>query len=205
MERGKVHVSKMSGKLANIKAINTNNLSNDFCRRMAKNPNTMCAHCYANRNLKGYRKACVPAFEHNSKMLSRPLGDNIPKFKSGEKVRFNGYGELVNEIHLHNIINIARLNPDTFFALWSKRKDLIRQYFDVPGRVKPKNLNIIYSSPILNKRYRVPKYHDKVFTVYDKNTIEEKCININCGAKDCNSCNICYSKNRVSYVNEKLK
>jgi hypothetical protein len=44
-----------------------------------------------------------------------------------------------------------------------------------------------------------------VFTVYDKKHIEENQISINCGARNCFSCGLCYEKNGISIINEELK
>ena len=46
---------------------------------------------------------------------------------------------------------------------------------------------------------------DHVFTVYDKNTIKENNIDINCGGKDCLGCQQCYHKGTEFYIREKLK
>jgi hypothetical protein len=46
---------------------------------------------------------------------------------------------------------------------------------------------------------------DKVFTVYDPAYIEAESIEINCGARNCFDCGLCYEKNGVEVINEKLK
>ena len=66
----RVKVSEMSGKLAGVPAINSNTLTNPFCQAMQKCEGCVCAHCYSQSMLEGYRRNCAPAFEHNSKLLS---------------------------------------------------------------------------------------------------------------------------------------
>ena len=43
--------------------------------------------------------------------------------------RFHSHGELINETHLINLVNIALHNPHCNFALWTKRFDIISKYF----------------------------------------------------------------------------
>ena len=53
-------------------------------------------------------------------------------------------------------------NKHCNFALWSKRNDIIKKYFD--NNVKPDNLILIYSNSKLNKPMnKPPKYFDKTF------------------------------------------
>ena len=117
---------------------------------------------------------------------------------------------LMNTTQVINYVHIAEANPKTQFALWTKNPQLI-----VDAKVKiPENLNIIISSLFLNKAWdslRIKRYEDvlgtpiKNFTVYDKSYIKSNNVNINCGAKSCMSCQLCYTKNNEKHINEKLK
>ena len=68
---------------------------------------------------------------------------------------------------------------------------------------------IVVSSPMLNKRIELDRekfwFVDHVFTVYDKDYIEANNVNVNCGARSCLGCQLCYHKDTEFYVNEKLK
>ena len=64
-----IKISKMSGKLAGLLAINTNTVTNPFCMSMAKT-DTVCGKCYSHKMLSSYRKGCQKAFQHNSDALS---------------------------------------------------------------------------------------------------------------------------------------
>jgi len=113
--------------------------------------------------------------------------------------RFHSFGELENKNHLDNFVAIAEYYNSTTFAIWTKRKDLIKNI-----GVKPKNLIIIYSSPVINERVSIkslPVQFDKVFSVYSKGKTGVK---INC-VKKCRDCMICYTKNRTKYINETIK
>lgn len=206
-----IKISKMSGKLEGIEAINTNSLSNSYCQKMSncKNKEIVCTKCYSQRMLKTFRTSCISAFEHNSRILSTkviPLCI-VPRFMSIQLVRFNGHGELINNNHLINISNIIKMNPDTQFALWTKRIDLIKNH------KKLKNCMYIYSSPAINKKIDIKELNkkmesfkfDKVFTVFTENYAKENNININCSGKKCINCRTCYSKNKENYINEIIK
>ena len=86
---------------------------------------------------------------------------------------------------------------------------LLDEVFNKNGIKKPKNLMIVVSSPIMNKRIELDKekfwFVDHVFTVYDKDYIKVNNVNVNCGAKSCLGCQLCYHKDAEFYINEKLK
>jgi len=108
-----------------------------------------------------------------------------------------------------NYFNICTVNPSVTFALWTKNPGIIAKAIK-NGAVKPENIVIILSSPMLNESFnftfvsRVFPFVDKVFTVYDKKTIAEQGININCGSRDCATCRRCYSRNTEAMVYEQL-
>ena len=197
-----VHISKMSGKLEGLLAINTNPLTNDFCQQMSRHPGFVCSDCYSRRMLSTYRKSCVPPFDRNAQELSSRVLDNkdLPSFKSNEIVRFNSHGELININHLHNIINICNKNSDTRFALWTKRATMVEDMN------KPDNMVLIYSNPLLNDSTPTIPYpvFDKIFSVYTKGYIEASGMTINCANK-CKECLLCYKKNDITSITEKLK
>ena len=96
-------------------------------------------------------------------------------------------------------------NPRVKFALWTKNPDFIAEAI-ADGYEKPQNLNIVLSSLFLNKERKNPfPFVDKVFTVYTPDHIEAENIDINCGARNCFDCGLCYEKNGVEVINEKLK
>jgi hypothetical protein len=205
-----VKISTMTGKLRGVPAINTSPLDNPFCEKMAQT-DSICAKCYSRRMVSGLRKNCRPGWKSNGQILSeRLLGDaEIKDLKIPEKAvngifRFSAHGELINEIHAWNLIQIARVHPDIIFALWTKRPDLLKKCFGVVS--KPENLVVIYSNPAVDSRIPVSlvqvryTFVDKVFNVISKDSAD-----VNCGARSCATCKLCYSKNTTSEVVEKLK
>lgn len=191
-------ISDMSGKLTGIPAINTSPKDNPFCQAMHAGGCEVCTHCYSHAMLDGHRRNCRPAWARNGEILSKgPLG-KLPAFKPGETVRFSGHGELHNAQHMSNLFAICRHNPDVQFTLWTKRIRLVQSVIRKEGKLD--NLILIRSSHNLNKRDSLPKYFDKVFTVwsYDHKSI---C----CGKRKCKDCMICYGGSNRTYVDELLK
>ena len=108
-----INISQGSGKLQNIRSINTNTLTNEFCIKQNKNKNSICNSCYSVNMLKTMRKNCVPSWEHNSDLLSKVIIQNelLPTILDAF-FRFSSHGELINNIHLINLINITNKNPN---------------------------------------------------------------------------------------------
>ena len=204
-EINKVKISKMSGKLKELQAINTNTLTNDYCKRMngCKNDKVICTMCYSHYMLSTFRKNCTGAFQHNSNMLSTKILDDksFPKFSDkNDIIRLHAHGELINTTHMYNLITMVNLNPTKMFSLYTKRADIINKVFNHMN--KPINLILVYSNPIIDKPMTtIPNHFDKVFNVL-KQKHQEK---INCGAKNCNTCRLCYKKGGTNIIYEELK
>tara|TARA_R100000963_G_scaffold31729_1_gene23164 strand:+ start:201 stop:848 length:648 start_codon:yes stop_codon:yes gene_type:complete len=207
-----VHISDMSGKLDGFKAINTNTLSNKFCQKVsqASDDSIICTKCYSVTMLESFRKNCVEPFQRNSDLLSKYelTAEQIPIFKDAF-VRFSGHGELINYLHLHNLVLIAGSNPRTRFGLWTKRKELVYNYFNENSfhrlnNTKPLNLVIIYSNPRIGTILDKPpnQYFDKTFNNVAENEFVEQ---QNCTGQQCKNCLLCYRDNNVTTIIEKVK
>jgi len=203
--RNLIHQSKMSGKLDEMFAINTNTLTNEFCLKQhkAKGDKHICIKCYSFKSLLEYRQNCVEPFQRNSDLLSSRIltHEEIMAFKPKGKLgiyRFDGHGELINNIHLKNCMMIAEYHPEFVFALWSKRKDLVQNYVFSSG--KPDNMVLIYSNPVIDRvMSKPPKYFDKVFNnVSGEHPLE------NCTGQKCKDCKLCYVSDETIIV-EKVK
>ncbi len=202
-----IHISKLSGKLAEFRAISVNTLTNDFCGKMhkSKKKDHICPKCYSFALLTGFRKNVAPALERNSKLLSGHLmeWDEIP-FINDAYFRFDAHGELINLTHLVNYVTIARKNKGCTFALWTKRKDLINKYHEIWGDIMPDNLILIYSNPrISNIMDKPPKYFHRTFNnVLEHEEVERQ----NCTGQQCKDCLLCYTPNNgVTTIVEKVK
>lgn len=197
----KLHLTVGSGKMSHMVSVNTSTKGNTFCEKMAKNPNSICSKCYATR-YENLRPNLKQAFDKNLILLDK---DYEPEFLNHRIVRLHSFGELHNKTHFMNFIKLARFNVGTTFALWTKRKEIVQRYLNEGGTI-PSNLVLIYSNPKVDKGIKkAPKGFDKVFNVHSKAGAIKSGTAINCGAKDCFGCQLCYSKNTTDVINEKLK
>ena len=198
-----VHVSKHeAGKLQNFLAVNTNTLTNDFCQKMhSAKGDTICKDCYSWDMLHGSRKNCQVSFERNSQLLSTAILDTaqLPLFNS-LWVRIDAHGELINEIHFHNIVLIARHNPETTITLFTKRKKIVWDWIKKHGEI-PNNLILVFSNPKKDKiRETPPRYFHKVF-----NTVTRPHKRENCTGQKCINCLACYRFDGKSVLIERVK
>ena len=190
-DKNSIHFSIMTGKLKGLRAISTNTTTNPFCINMSnsKKDNVICKKCYSFDMLKTYRKNMQECLQHNSELLSTSIIDDVHlPFIVDAFIRIDAHGELINDIHLINIYNLAIKNPHTTFAIWSKRKDIVNSVNKT--RETPSNVILIFSNAIIdNVSYTPPKYFHKVFNnVSDTHKEEEQ----NCTGQICIECMACY-------------
>jgi hypothetical protein len=189
---------KMDGKLAGVWAINTSPLDNPFCLGMAENPDNICSYCYSQKILRGLRRNCRPSMKRNGELLQKALV-KIPKIRKPHLFRFSAHGELFNRQHAENYFAIARNNPHVTFAFWTKRVNLLE------GLEKPENVILVYSSPKLNVVSPLPEGFNKVFTVFTGRDNVPEGMKINCAGKKCVACQLCYSHNDITFINELVR
>lgn len=202
-----VFVSKPSGKMSGIPTITTSMLCNPICAKRSQNESSVCSHCYAKRGLAIYPAARV-RYEENTLQLS---GHDLQQFEipyiNSTIARFESHGDLINVTHAKNYIRIANANPWCTFAIWTKNAGFLN--FAIRELGKPENLICILSSDTLNtptESYKRFPWVDKVFTVYDKQYLQNESVSINCGAKSCLTCRKCYTKSDPDFfINEILK
>ena len=191
-----------SGKMLGIPSLNTDTTENKFCKSMynSNKENLICRECYSMSMLKTFRKNCKPKFFNNSKYLSSKIHprEYLPICPSNVG-RFHSHGELINSIHLENILNICLNQPMTTFTLWTKRKNIVNRVLKY--RDKPSNLILIYSNPFIDKLdIKLPKYFDKVF-----NNVSKPTNDVNC-SKKCLECMMCNTLgNKTTQIIEVIK
>lgn len=197
--------TKHSGKMAGMASISTAVTTNERCKKNAQIKGSICEMCYAAKQMKFYPSMEKPMVENQRILTSDILPmEKLPRINN-IYFRFESFGDLNNHIQAINYFRICYKNPKVKFALWTKNPDYIAEAI-AAGYEKPENLNIVLSSLFINKeRKNVFDFVDKVFTVYDEKFIDEHGININCGARNCFTCGLCYEKNGISVINEKLK
>ena len=177
-----------SGKMLGIPSLNTDTTSNKFCQGMYNSKqDIICNECYSMNMLTTFRKNCKPKFLNNSKYLSTKIHprEYLPICPSNVG-RFHSHGELINSIHLENIMNICLNQPMTTFTLWTKRANIVSRV--LKNRDKPKNLILIYSNKYIDRLdIKLPKHFDKVF-----NNVSSWTNDVNCEGK-CLDCMKCYT------------
>ena len=202
----KAFCTNHGGKMAGVPSLSTSCLANPICQERAKDPKSICAHCFAAGLMK-----CRPSIHdkgvRNYEFLSAAIYpvEEMP-ILNYLVFRLESFGDLGNVNQAGNYFNLAAANPRTMFALWTKNPHIIAEMMETTGIEKPRNLVIVYSSPKVNEEHdpgeRYP-FIDKVFTVYDKEHAET--VEINCGARNCLKCGRCYSKRTGRHVREILK
>ena len=206
---GLLWMTEHTGKMEGINSIGTSCVDNPFCIKRMENGDSVCSKCYAATYMK-MRKALKERLKGNFEILTtRLLKDREIPVTNSHIFRFESFGDLYNTTQLANYVQICERNPYTQFGLWTKNTWVLDDLFNKNGIKKPDNLSIVVSSPLLNKQMELDRekywFVDHVFTVYDKEYIEFHNININCGAKSCLGCQLCYHKNTEFYISEKLK
>ncbi len=201
-----LHISTHQGKMKGFHSLGTSRRNNPYCLHRCKNSTTVCKKCYAERYI-NMRKNLEKCLERNTKLLTEGIipRDDLPRILD-RYFRLESFGDLINETHFENYLNICEKNPETMFALWTKNPFIIERVFEY--RNKPENLVINLSSLRINKPWNVKIWDwvDHVFTVYDKKGADK----INCPhALDknikCVDCLKCYKKGTEFWINEKLK
>lgn len=195
-----IHISHLTGKMENVRALSSFAGMNPSCKGLMKNPETVCSHCYAYKQvMSGVYPAQRVALERNGKALSGSLLKIVPNLSKQEVFRFESHGDVINVTHARNFIRIAKANPTVHFSAFTKRPNIYANAIHMEGG-KPDNLNIVLSSPLTNtpisddvkKQY---PFVDVIFTVYDKEHTpaadEWRC---RCSRGSCNACRFCYTQ-----------
>ena len=189
-----------SGKLAGFQSLNTSVEKNEYCQKMRSN-DSICKACYAATMEKRY-KGLRDNIQSNGELLSASVidRDQLP-FINASVFRLHSTGELINDKHLINFINLASKNNHCRFVLWTKRTDIVNKVLRMVSL--PDNLKLIYSNPkVDSKDIKPPKHFTKVFSVYSKGNPTS--AEINCHSK-CKDCMICYTDNDIANIRELIK
>lgn len=189
------HDAKMNGIISMSTYVGYNN----FCIARCNNcNNAICKYCYANSltNQRYNLKMKLIRLHIILTNIELSIGD-IPIIDAAlyPYFRFESFGDLNNTLQFKNYNLIASVNNNVNFTIWTKNPGIIQKCID-NGLILANNLVIGLSSLYLNtpeldkaKKYSFIRF---LFTVYDDSYIKEHNIVINCGAKHCITCGICY-------------
>ena len=192
------------GKMQGMYSLSTSCVDNPICAERAKDPDSICFWCFARRHIEAMPNNREPLAKNLEILSSEIIEDVDLPIINAAWFRFESFGDLMNVTQAINYLNIVRKNPQTFFAWWTKNPAFIDLAFKLTGYEKPANLNIIYSSPRYDEIGESTYWFvDKVFTVFSpKFLAEHPEIQINCGARSCLKCRLCYEKNNTRHVFE---
>ena len=197
--------TKHSGKMSGMVSISTSVTTNERCKKNAELKGSICEKCFAAKQMKVFPSMEKPMAENQRILTSEVLPLEMLPTINNLYFRFEAFGDLNNATQVKNYFNMCYKNPRVKFALWTKNPDYIAVAI-ADGYKKPDNLNIVLSSLFINvERKKTFDFADKIFTVYDADYIEKNNVEINCGARNCFDCGLCYEKNGVEVINEKLK
>ena len=207
------HDAKMHGVIS----LSTYVGNNKYCLARCNNcENAICKYCYAasltkQRYFLKMKLIRIMAIFTNVELCR----DDIPVIDSElyPFFRLESFGDLNNKLQFKNYNLFASVNSAVNMTIWTKNPGIIQACID-DGLQLSNNLVIGLSSLYLNKpeidkanKYSFIRF---LFTVYDDAFIKEHDIKINCGAKHCLSCGICYKylhefKHGLQLINERKK
>ena len=196
------------GKMEEMQSLSTACRMNRYCRERVKNGNSVCAKCFAMRQT-AYQKTLEAKLERNFELLTTQIIDQKywPELNT-LYFRLESFGDLENTIQLTNYFNFCNANPATTFALWTKNIHILRELRE-NGGIKPRNLIIVESAPIINKAIKPSdEWVDKVFVVLDKSHKGDPCVNCRKGDgtdKKCIRCLNCYKLDGPNVIYEIVK
>lgn len=184
--------NKMGGMLS----VNTSTVENPFCKSM-KDTDTVCRYCYARKQENSY-PSVRRRYSLNGELLSSEIlpFEKLPAINAAF-CRLSAFGELLNDNHFINLLNLCRKNPFVRFTLWTKRTDIVNKHRELYEF--PSNLRLVYSNPIVDSIIKTPEGWDGVF-----NVVTEDNPMINCRGR-CMDCLRCYARDEIGCIVEKLK
>ena len=199
-------------KMDGMTSLSTCPTLNFLCVLRSHIDGLICKHCYSmtmNKRFANLRKK----LERNTYYLTQKIipFEYIP-YINAVLFRLESFGDLQNEIQAINYLNLITKNSHVSFAWWTKNPQFIKKALNTLGIEKPSNVQIIFSSPCMNKAAdieilkKVFPFIDKVFTVFDKEFIKNNPnVVINCGSRKCRECQNCYRADGVKMVCEVVK
>ena len=201
----------LGGKMEKMLGISTNAKLNPLCQKRhgCGMGCTICENCFAYGDINQYH-AFDNNLAHNYEILSHeiPWG-KLPEIDPAKAplIRFESHGDLFSDIQAVNYFNIALKNRLSAFALWTKNPWHTATAVEKVG--KPANLRLVFSwlykvgcDEDLQKAYKtwdaikeIYPWFDSIFIVLTKEYAANHSELVNCGARDCYKCSVCYTGN----------
>ena len=191
-----------SAKMAGMESVSTNNKINTFCNSKKCIEGSICAACFADRQIDVFTSMDKPLTINYLLLNYKVLPVSILPVINRLFFRIESFGDVASAIQAINYLHMMTANSVNrlcSFAAWSKNPAIWYAAFRMEG--KPKNLSFGVSSLFINVISKVAEkilpYVDFIFTVFDSEEEAEKAgYRINCGARHCLSCLRCYKANK---------
>ena len=214
------HISEHTGKLDGIHSLSTSCLDNDNCYKRRNIPGSICEKCFSVSTQDRYTSLQKHLVRNGELLTSKVWEEEDFPLLNDIISRIESFGDLHDGekgiTQARNYIRYIRHNPLTTFAWWSKNLGLINtalklEGYDVSKGEKPSNVIFIVSALYENKGFGIDKWKkifpwvDKEFIVLDPLFVldnPEYESKINCGARQCMTCRVCYSHNDIDTIYE---
>lgn len=215
-----LHISSHTGKLADMHSLSTSCLDNPNCEKRRKIPGSICEVCFSVKTQEQYSSLEKQLIKNGKILRSHLLSDDELPLLNDIISRVESFGDVSfgeeGIIQARNYIRYVKHNPLTTFGWWSKNLGIIHtalklEGYDADKGEKPGNVVFIVSALYKNKAWgiknwkRVFPWVDKEFVVLSPEFVVENPEYeslINCGARQCMACRICYSNNDVTTIYE---
>ena len=213
---------KHSGKMSGMFSLSTSCKANPFCRARIEHADEIaqrlrmqakdliCHSCFADDQTDSYGESFLKPFLFNTYLLTNfVLPVEILPIINAYAFRFESFGDLVNMTQEINYFNLCKANTRVHFTQWTKNAGIIKRTLEKHAR--PDNIKFVYSELKVNSTRtlsdvkKVFPFFDSIFRVFTKEYAKEHGIKINCGARHCLSCMLCYTNNDITEINELLK
>lgn len=191
-----------SGKIEGMSSCDSSCANCSFCQKIREkgknNPFLICNYCYDDAQEKRW-VAVKNRHGLNLLIMSsvRFTVEELSTLPISALLRENSSGDIENDIHAENMINIGYAHPATECGLFAKNVSPVIRATDKLG--KPANMKYIQSSILIGKPARRAKYFDYVFTVYATEEELQKALAegaCECNGKKCKDCGyMCYKQN----------
>ena len=207
-----IWVTHLTGKLDTIPGITTHCGLNPLCLERMKRGNLICSQCFAEKTLSRYDGADEHAALNTLLLAYHKIpADLVPLFTNSIKARLEPFGDLQNTQQAENYFTIIDANRQTRFGWWTKNPGFIASILKT--RTRPENVSFILSEsfldggqqPTMEQIKALFPFIDHRFTVYRPETIKADGVKVNCGARCCGTCGLCYDRNTAFEIIEKMK
>lgn len=177
-----------SGKIAGAISADMSSMC-AFCEAMAKNPELICAGCYARAQREQMKVYTQLRHMLNTAILTLTAYDRQSlrtlSLGGSDILRICEDGDTPNAEAAENMIEITKLfsagMPKNNAGYWYKNTPAVKKGIEEAGN--PKKTRFIHSSPRVNVPAKAEEHDDAIFTVYDNKEAFEAAIKA--GAHEC--------------------